>query len=81
YVAVRQAQLVTTESEPEEAPSEAEELQSLCFRVPLMGEEFETVEPSSTRTDSSNSSALSDFTTPLSPDHPLTDVSPTLTPT
>ncbi|GJR70022.1 hypothetical protein Tco_0016087 [Tanacetum coccineum] len=46
YVAVRQAQLVDTKSEPEEAPLEAEELQSLGFRVPLMGEEFEAFEPS-----------------------------------
>ncbi|GJZ94139.1 hypothetical protein Tco_0666342, partial [Tanacetum coccineum] len=81
YVAVRQTQLVDTESEPEEAPSEIEELQSLGSRVPLMGEEFETVEPSGTRTDSSHSSALSDSTIPLSPDHPLTHVSPTPIPT
>nr|GEY07768.1 Gag-Pol polyprotein [Tanacetum cinerariifolium] len=40
YVAVRQTRLVDTESEPEEAPSEAEELQSLDSRVPLRGEEF-----------------------------------------
>ncbi|GKB95174.1 hypothetical protein Tco_0981311 [Tanacetum coccineum] len=46
YVAVRQAQLVDTESELEEAPSEAEELQSLGSRVPLIGEEFEALEPS-----------------------------------
>ncbi|GKF50586.1 hypothetical protein Tco_0147053, partial [Tanacetum coccineum] len=70
-----------TESDPEEAPSEAEELQSLGSRVPLMGEEFEAVEPSGTRNDSSHSSASSDSTTPLSPDHPLTHVSPTPTPT
>ncbi|GKB40652.1 hypothetical protein Tco_0885594 [Tanacetum coccineum] len=72
YVAVRRAQLVDTESEPEEAPSEAEELQSLGSRVPLIGEEFEAFEPIGTRTDSSHSSASSDSTTPLSPDHPLT---------
>ncbi|GKE31782.1 hypothetical protein Tco_1451104 [Tanacetum coccineum] len=76
YVAIRQAR-----SEPEEAPFEAEELQSLGSRVPFMGEEFEAVEPSGTRTDSSHSSASSDSTTPLSPDHPLTYVSPTSTPT
>ncbi|GJY29377.1 hypothetical protein Tco_0405144 [Tanacetum coccineum] len=53
YVAVRQAQLVDTdtESDPEDAPLEVEELQSL------------------------------DSTAPLSPDHPLTHVSPTPTPT
>ncbi|GKA96935.1 hypothetical protein Tco_0824829 [Tanacetum coccineum] len=78
---VRQTQLVDIESEPKEAPSKTEELQSLGFRVPLMGEEFETVKPSGTRTDSSHSSASSDSTTPLSPDHPLTHVSPTPTPT
>ncbi|GJS17440.1 hypothetical protein Tco_0411912 [Tanacetum coccineum] len=83
YVAVRQTQLVNTdtESDPEEAPSKAEELQSLGSRVPLMGEEFEAVEPSGTRNDSSHSSASSDSTAPLSPDHPLTHVSPTPTPT
>ncbi|GJW86615.1 hypothetical protein Tco_0161955 [Tanacetum coccineum] len=43
YVAVRQTQLVDTdtESDPEEAPSEVEELQSVGSRVPLIGEEFE----------------------------------------
>nr|GEW39815.1 reverse transcriptase domain-containing protein [Tanacetum cinerariifolium] len=46
-----------------------------------MGEEFEAVEPSCTRTDSSNSSTLSNSTAPLSPDHPLTHVSPTPSPT
>ncbi|GKE31267.1 hypothetical protein Tco_1450589 [Tanacetum coccineum] len=81
YVVVKQARLVDTESEPEEAPSEAEELQSLGFRVPLMGEEFEAVESSGTRTNSFHSSALSDSTTPLSPDHPLTHISPNPTPT
>ncbi|GKE15562.1 hypothetical protein Tco_1423139, partial [Tanacetum coccineum] len=70
-----------TESESEEAPLEAEELQSLGSRVPLMGEEFEPFEAIGTRTDSSHSSASSDSTTPLSPDHPLTHVSPTPTPT
>ncbi|GKB51725.1 hypothetical protein Tco_0902478 [Tanacetum coccineum] len=34
-----------TESDPEEAPLEAEELQSLGSRVPLMGDEFEAFEP------------------------------------
>ncbi|GKA63994.1 hypothetical protein Tco_0763600 [Tanacetum coccineum] len=81
YVAVRQAQLVDTESEPEEAPSKAEELQSLGSRIPLMGEEFVIVESSGTRTHSSHSSVSSDSTAPLSPDHPLTHVSPTPTPT
>ncbi|GJV23829.1 hypothetical protein Tco_1376524 [Tanacetum coccineum] len=83
YVAVRQAQLVDTdtESDPEDAPLEVEELQSLGSRVPLMGKEFEAVEPSGTKTDSSHSSASLDSTAPLSPDHPLTHVSPTPTPT
>ncbi|GKF78635.1 hypothetical protein Tco_0234203, partial [Tanacetum coccineum] len=72
-----QAQLVDTdtESDPEEAPSEAEESQPLGSRVPLMSEEFEASEPSGTRTISSHSSA------PLSLDHPLTHTSPTPTPT
>ncbi|GJS01812.1 hypothetical protein Tco_0318320 [Tanacetum coccineum] len=46
-----------------------------------MGEEFEASEPSGTRTISSYSSASSDSTSPLSPDHLLTHVSPTPTPT
>ncbi|GKF11894.1 hypothetical protein Tco_0049820, partial [Tanacetum coccineum] len=75
------AQLVDTdtESDLEEAPSEAEESQPLGSRVPLVGEKFKTFEPLDTRTNSSHSSALSDSTTPLSPDHPLTHVSPTPT--
>ncbi|GJR65060.1 hypothetical protein Tco_0011125 [Tanacetum coccineum] len=83
YVVVRQAQLVDTdtESDPEEAPSEAEESQPLGSRVPLMSEEFEASEPSGTRTVSSHSLVSSDSTAPLSPDHPLTHVSPTPTPT
>nr|GEY21972.1 DUF4219 domain-containing protein/UBN2 domain-containing protein [Tanacetum cinerariifolium] len=81
-VVVRQAQLVDTdtESDPEKA-SEAEESQQLGSRVPFMGEEFKAFEPLSTRTHSSHSSASSDFATLLSPDHPLTYVSPTPTPT
>ncbi|GKC84036.1 hypothetical protein Tco_1139753 [Tanacetum coccineum] len=70
-----------TESDPEEAPSEAEESQPLGSRVPLMSKEFEASEPSGTRTVSSHSLVSSDSTAPLSPDHPLTHVSPTLTPT
>ncbi|GJV36543.1 hypothetical protein Tco_1409020 [Tanacetum coccineum] len=83
YVAVRQAQLVDTNSESdlEEAPSKAKELQSLGSRLPLMGEQFEAIKPSSARTNSSYSSTSSDSTTPLSSDHPLTHVSPTPTPT
>ncbi|GKB76021.1 hypothetical protein Tco_0942916, partial [Tanacetum coccineum] len=57
------ARLVNTESDPEEAPSKAEELQVLGSRVPFIGKEFEAVEPSGTRTDSSYSSASSDSTT------------------
>nr|GEV70011.1 hypothetical protein [Tanacetum cinerariifolium] len=81
YVAVMKSQLVDTKSEPDEAPLEADELQLLGFKVPLMGEEFEAFEPSGTRTDSSHSSASSDSTAPLSPDHSLTQISPTPTPT
>ncbi|GKE21976.1 hypothetical protein Tco_1433488, partial [Tanacetum coccineum] len=83
YVAVSQAQLVDTdtESDPEEAPSEVEELQLVCSRVPFMGKEFKAFEPSGTRTDSSHSLASSDSTAPWLPDHLLTHVSPTPTPT
>ncbi|GKC17776.1 hypothetical protein Tco_1014558, partial [Tanacetum coccineum] len=77
------AQLVDTdtESDPEEAPSEAEESQPLGSRVPLMSEEFEASKPLGTRTVSSHSSVSSDSIAPLSPEHPLTHVSPTPTPT
>ncbi|GJU25971.1 hypothetical protein Tco_1164592 [Tanacetum coccineum] len=81
YVAVRQVQLVDTKSELEEAPSKVEELQCLGSRIPLMGKEFVIVDSSGTRTHSSHSSASSDSTAPLSPDNPLTHVSPTPTPT
>ncbi|GJZ44523.1 retrovirus-related pol polyprotein from transposon TNT 1-94 [Tanacetum coccineum] len=76
-------QLVDTdnESDPEEAPSEAEESQPLDPRVPLRSEEFEASELSGTRIISSHSLVSSDSTTPLSPDHPLTHVLPTPTPT
>ncbi|GJX50123.1 hypothetical protein Tco_0276968 [Tanacetum coccineum] len=47
-------------------------------RVPFTDEELEASEPSDTRTISSHSSASSDSTTPLSPDHPLTRTTPTL---
>ncbi|GJV10438.1 hypothetical protein Tco_1351979 [Tanacetum coccineum] len=82
-VAVRQAQLVNTdtESDPEEAPSETKESQLLGSRVPLMSEEFEASELSGTRTVSSHSLVSSDSTAPLSPDRLLTHVSPTPTPT
>ncbi|GJR90437.1 hypothetical protein Tco_0214448 [Tanacetum coccineum] len=63
---------------PDDPYVAVEELQSLGFRVPLTNEEFEAFKLSSTRTDSS---ASSDSTTPLSPDYPLTQVSPTPTPT
>ncbi|GJS19487.1 reverse transcriptase domain-containing protein [Tanacetum coccineum] len=83
YVVVRHAQLVDrdTESDLEEAPSEAEESQPLGSRVPFISEEFEASDPSGTRTVSSHSPVSSDSITPLSPDHPLTHVSPTPTPT
>nr|GFB23126.1 hypothetical protein [Tanacetum cinerariifolium] len=79
----RQAQLVDTytELDLEEAPLEANESQLSGFKVPFEGEEFDAFELLGTRTDSSHSSAPSDFTTPLSPSHPLTHVSPTPTPT
>nr|GEW39720.1 hypothetical protein [Tanacetum cinerariifolium] len=61
-----------TESDPEEAPSKAEESHPLGSKVSLMSEEFEASEPSSTRTISSHSSVSSDSTAPLPLDHPLT---------
>ncbi|GJT44620.1 hypothetical protein Tco_0953335 [Tanacetum coccineum] len=60
-----------------ESSTQADGAQS--SRVP--GEEFVVVEPSGTRSDSFHSSASSDSTAPLSPDHPLTRTSPTPTPT
>ncbi|GKE89305.1 hypothetical protein Tco_1566780 [Tanacetum coccineum] len=77
------AQLVDTdtESEPEEAPSEAEESHPLGSRVLFMGEEFKATELSGTRTILSHLSDSSDSTTSLSLDHPLTQASPTPTPT
>ncbi|GJU91639.1 hypothetical protein Tco_1304062 [Tanacetum coccineum] len=41
---------IDTESEPEEAPSEIEELLPLVSKAPLTDEEFEASEPSYTRT-------------------------------
>nr|GEZ68730.1 hypothetical protein [Tanacetum cinerariifolium] len=82
YVAVRQARLVDTdtESDREEASSKAEESQPFGSRVPLITEEFEAFDPSGTRTITSHSPVSLDSTAPLSPDHPLTHVSPTPTP-
>ncbi|GKB27996.1 hypothetical protein Tco_0867397 [Tanacetum coccineum] len=79
YVAIRQAHVISadTESEPEEAPSETEELQLLGSRVPLVSEEFEAFEPLGARTVSPHPSASPDSTTPVSPDHPLSQTSPT----
>nr|GEZ47453.1 hypothetical protein [Tanacetum cinerariifolium] len=64
-----------------EAPLEAKESPLLGSRVPLVGEESKVFEPMCTGTDSSHSSASSDSTTSLSPDHPLTRISPYPTPT
>ncbi|GJR77503.1 hypothetical protein Tco_0089868, partial [Tanacetum coccineum] len=58
-----------------------EESKPLGSRVPLMSEEFEASEPSGTRTVSSHSTVSLDSTTPLSPNHPLTHVLTTPTPT
>ncbi|GKC18619.1 hypothetical protein Tco_1020769 [Tanacetum coccineum] len=54
---------IDTKSEPEEAPLETEE--------------FKASEPSDTMITTSHSSASSDSTAPLSPDHPLTQAIPT----
>ncbi|GKA20837.1 hypothetical protein Tco_0700826 [Tanacetum coccineum] len=61
--------------------SEVEEFQPLVSRSPITDEEFKVSEPSDTRITLSHSSASSDSTAPLLPDHPLTHASPTLTPT
>ncbi|GJR35326.1 integrase, catalytic region, zinc finger, CCHC-type containing protein [Tanacetum coccineum] len=66
---------------PDDPYVAAEESQPLGSRVPLTDKEFEASKLSGTRIDSSHSPALSDSTTPLSPDHLLTQVSPTPTPT
>ncbi|GKA52444.1 hypothetical protein Tco_0745759 [Tanacetum coccineum] len=47
---------------------------------PLTNEEFEASEPSDTRITSPHSTTPSDSTTPLSPDHLLTQTAPTPTP-
>ncbi|GJS13882.1 hypothetical protein Tco_0408354 [Tanacetum coccineum] len=82
-VVMLQTQLVDTETESdlEEAPLEAEESHPLGSRVTLISEDFKASEPSGTRTVSSYSPVSLDSTAPLSPDHPLTHVSPTPTPT
>nr|GEY15334.1 hypothetical protein [Tanacetum cinerariifolium] len=66
---------------PDDPYVAADESQPLGSRVPFMSEEFKASEPSSTRTISSHSPVSSDSTIPLSPDHLLTHVSPTPTPT
>ncbi|GJV53554.1 hypothetical protein Tco_1449295 [Tanacetum coccineum] len=73
--------IVDTEFEPEEAPLEIEEFLPLVYRAPLTDEEFEVSEPSDTRITSSHSSASSDSTALLSPDHLRTQTSSTPTPT
>nr|GFD09195.1 hypothetical protein [Tanacetum cinerariifolium] len=49
------------------------------FVSPLTSKEFEAFEPSDTRITTSHSIASSDSTTPLFPDHPLTQTLPTPT--
>nr|GEU51753.1 hypothetical protein [Tanacetum cinerariifolium] len=56
-------------------------LQLVGFRASITDVEFEVSKPSDTRITSSHSSASSDSTAPLPPDHPLTQASPTPTPT
>ncbi|GJX58448.1 hypothetical protein Tco_0289838 [Tanacetum coccineum] len=93
---VRQAYTSTitdTESEPFKDPIETEKPQSLLIpslptplldytpATPHLSEESEPMEASETRIASPHSTtSLSDSTSPLSPDHPLTQTSPTLTP-
>nr|GEV11273.1 hypothetical protein [Tanacetum cinerariifolium] len=73
--------IVDTESNPEEAPSKIKESLLLVSKAPLTDEKFEALEPSDTKNTSSHSSASLDSTTSLSPDHLLTQTSPTPTPT
>ncbi|GJW11216.1 hypothetical protein Tco_1577043 [Tanacetum coccineum] len=72
---------MNTKSELEEAPLEIEECQPLVSRAPFTNEEFEVSDPSNTRITSLHSLTSSDSTAPLSPDHLLTQTSPTPTPT
>ncbi|GKE69568.1 hypothetical protein Tco_1527640, partial [Tanacetum coccineum] len=51
-------------------------LSDLTLVLPIVDEEFEASEPSDTRITSSHSTAPSNSTTPLSPDHLLTQTSP-----
>ncbi|GKD70227.1 hypothetical protein Tco_1324317 [Tanacetum coccineum] len=73
-----------------ETITQADKAQSSRVPVPLPDDPYVAVRQAQslrllirqgTRTDSSHSSASSDSTTPLLPDHPLTQVSPTPTPT
>ncbi|GKB73236.1 hypothetical protein Tco_0934648, partial [Tanacetum coccineum] len=52
-------------------------LMTLMWQAPLTDEEFEVLEPSDTRNTSSQSPSSLDSTAPLSPDHLLTQASPT----
>nr|GFD33692.1 hypothetical protein [Tanacetum cinerariifolium] len=62
--------------------TQADGAQSSQVLVPLPDDPYVAAfEPMDTKTDSSRSSASSNSTTPPSPDHPLTHVSPTPTPT
>ncbi|GKD78779.1 hypothetical protein Tco_1341400, partial [Tanacetum coccineum] len=90
YVAVRHAHLVDTDTEfgPVEDLRETEahtpaivDTESELEEAPSEIEEFEASEPSDTRITSPHSSASSDSTATLSPDHPLTQTLPTPTPT
>ncbi|GJV43707.1 Orf y [Tanacetum coccineum] len=72
-----------TESRPIEDLRETKIPQPLpsapSLEAPLETEEFEASEPSDTRITSPHSTAPSDSTTPLSPNHPLAQTSPALT--
>ncbi|GJT09469.1 hypothetical protein Tco_0856511 [Tanacetum coccineum] len=86
YMAVWQSHLADTdiESRPLEDLRETEISQLLLSEpenAPSETKEFEAFESSDTRITSSYSSASSDSTAPLSPDHPLTQTSSIPTPT
>ncbi|GJU89316.1 putative reverse transcriptase domain-containing protein [Tanacetum coccineum] len=61
---------------PSAVPS-SDDLHLRVGRAHTPATEFEVSEPSDTRNTSSHSSASADSTAPLSPDHPLTQASPT----
>nr|GEY44370.1 hypothetical protein [Tanacetum cinerariifolium] len=75
------ASVMTSGDARSEGPLRDRLCQPLVFKAPLTDEEFEVSKPLDTRITPTHSSASSDSTTLMSPDHPLTQASPTPTPT